>query len=86
MRRVAWLGLGAALIWAPLARAAGADDKAAAQAMFDFRVKKGVKSTATMVPMSQSSAVNGRSPTPPPVQPGINGFSMVLTQSGNSDM
>jgi len=35
MRRLAWVGLGAALSWAPIAHAAGADDKAAAQAMFD---------------------------------------------------
>jgi len=35
MRRLAWWGLCAAVVWAPLARAAGADDKAAAQAMFD---------------------------------------------------
>jgi len=35
MRRLAWVGLAGALLWAPLARAAGADDKAAAQAMFD---------------------------------------------------
>lgn len=35
MRRLVWVGLAGALLWAPLARAAGADDKAAAQAMFD---------------------------------------------------
>src|SRR5690348_14805443 len=56
-----------------------------AQAMFDFRVKNGVSSVATIVPISQSSAVNGRSPSTP-IQVGINGLSMVLTQSGNSDM
>jgi hypothetical protein len=30
-----WVGFGAALLWAPLAHAAGADDKAAAQVLFD---------------------------------------------------
>ena len=35
MRRWAWVGLTAGFLWAPLAHAAGADDKAAAQAMFD---------------------------------------------------
>jgi hypothetical protein len=49
-------------------------------------VKKGVSKTATIVTMSQSSAVNGRNPTPPPDQPGMNGLSMLLTHSGNSDM
>ena len=34
MRRVAWVGL-FIVAWAPVARAAGADDKAAAQVMFD---------------------------------------------------
>ncbi len=34
-RRLAWMGLGAAMLCAPLARAAGADDKAAAQVLFE---------------------------------------------------
>src|SRR4051812_1907029 len=58
----------------------------AAQAMLDLRVKNGVKRTATIVPISHISAVKGRSPTPPPDQPGMKGFSMLLTHSGNSDM